>query len=276
MLKISEQYVYGQIISAGGFVEITDCITRIEEYKIGHYYESKNIRLAQWKPDDNELCDLIISIFTAVLVHEKLTYQAIVGMLNHKIPMDDLIDRVKTIAEVVAIISKSGLIKINRRGSGKYIMITTDYTLNEEIPCVDKHGLTINRPQPVESNFDENQGSMILGSSLNFHKGNLCLDHINRMNKIPFKLNKEFFKLYEETPKHTLDTIEKQQQWDTFVKDSSKKYLELIGSDNRCYLNHKYCTRGRTYAVGYHINTQGSSYKKAIIQLANKEYLNKE
>ena len=37
------------------------------------------------------------------------------------------------------------------------------------------------------------------------------------------------------------------------------------------YLTHKYDRRGRCYASGYHINTQGTDYNKAVIQLAHKE-----
>ena len=41
----------------------------------------------------------------------------------------------------------------------------------------------------------------------------------------------------------------------------------------KLYINHKPDTRGRIYAVGYYINPQGTSFKKAMLQLANKEHL---
>lgn len=40
------------------------------------------------------------------------------------------------------------------------------------------------------------------------------------------------------------------------------------------YLTHRYDRRGRVYASGYHVNTQGDDYRKAVLTLANKEVLN--
>jgi len=102
------------------------------------------------------------------------------------------------------------------------------------------------------------------------------------MNQIPLKLNIAFIEACPEEPKSTFikasdspaKAAEKMHQFRQFAKDSSKKYMEIINGKNRVYLNHKYCTRGRTYAVGYHINTQGASYKKASLELYNKEFLN--
>jgi hypothetical protein len=98
------------------------------------------------------------------------------------------------------------------------------------------------------------------------------------MNSIPMALNKAFLLKYPEEPKKasTIDTPRKEQHWKLFVKRGMHKYAQMLAGKNTCYLNHKYCTRGRTYACGYYISTQGSSYKKAMIQLAKKEYLNAE
>jgi len=281
MLRMDERFVQNAINEAGGMDEIKQAINAIQDYRVKQYYPKKSIRLNNWDPCRTEIEEIVISVFTAVLVNECLTYQAAAGMLNHKINMDDTVDRVKTISEIIGLISLTGLINVERRGSGQSILITTDYTVSD-IPSIDKHGLVLNRPQLVERNWDPDQGSMILGGKLNFHEKNLCLDHLNRMNQIPLKLNIAFIEACPEEPKSTFikasdspaKAAEKMHQFRQFAKDSSKKYMEIINGKNRAYLNHKYCTRGRTYAVGYYINTQGASYKKASLELYNKEFLN--
>ncbi len=285
MLREDEAYIKNEIESANGMPEITDAIARIWEYLGKEYYPSKTQRLKEWDPTEQEIYELVISIFTAVLVNGSLTYQALMGMLNYKIELDDVIDRVKILAEITAIISRTGLIDITKRGSGRYILISTEFQLDSDIPFVDKHGTVYHRAQPVEFNWDPEQGSMLLGGKMNHHEGNVCLDHINRMNKIPLTLNKEFLFKYKEEHKDTFikktdsdwNIIQKEKMWDQYVDNAKWKYIEALARDkNRIFINHKYCTRGRTYGVGYYINYQGSSFKKGSLQLVNKEYLNEE
>lgn len=38
--------------------------------------------------------------------------------------------------------------------------------------------------------------------------------------------------------------------------------------------SHKYDRRGRTYAVGYHVNSQGTDYNKSVLELSRKEIIN--
>jgi len=155
------------------------------------------------------------------------------------------------------------------------------------IPFTDSHGTVYNRPQLVESNWDEEQGRMLLGNRLNYHTDNICLDHINRMNSIPLSLNKEFLIKFPEEPKEEFEDSsmtkdgnpgmtagEKRELWRKYTEEGKLKYAQALTFSDRVYLNHKPDTRGRTYASGYYINTQGSSYKKASIELYHKEKLN--
>ena len=55
---------------------------------------------------------------------------------------------------------------------------------------------------------------------------------------------------------------------------NSKVVLELLTMiSDKFYLTHRYDKRGRTYAQGYHVNPQGNSWNKAIINFANKEVI---
>ena len=47
----------------------------------------------------------------------------------------------------------------------------------------------------------------------------------------------------------------------------------MVSQGNRFYLTHKVDKRGRIYAQGYHITTQGTAFKKAMIELAEPEFI---
>ena len=179
MLNQAEKYVLSEINSIGGLKEFEDSIERIKLYLHkayeGEYYKSKNIRLSEWNPDKGELFELILAIFTIVLSNQQITYQAIVSALVSRLRVwEDDIKAVKTLAEVIAIVSQSGLINIKRNGKGNYIMISTDYVL-DNIPEPDRHEIIFKEPSKPKSNYDEEFGSRILGSKYNYHEDNIKL-----------------------------------------------------------------------------------------------------
>jgi hypothetical protein len=270
MLRASEFYVQQQISKSGGQPEIYEAIGLIEEYLVGDYYQSKNLRLAEWSPDRGTIYEVVLTVFTIVLSVRSLTYQAICGMVASRIGVLDHMDQIKTTAEVIAIISKTGLINIKRTGSGNHIMLDSDYEM-DDIPELERHAILTDKPPVFEENYHHEFGSLILGGRANHHSDDICLDHLNRMNGIKLKLNRPFLRKYEEAPTYALDTQDKADQWDQFITNSYRTYIKLVREGNRFYLSHKYDKRGRCYVEGYHINTQGSSFKKAIVQLAQSE-----
>lgn len=268
MLNQAEYYVKQK---SKEIPEIEAAVDAIAHYITeGNYHPSKEERLMQWECFGGDLHELVISIFTMCLQGEH-TYQSLVGALAGKIPMKDKHDRLQTMAEVIAIVSNTGLIRITKFGSGKSVIVDTEYQL-DGIPEPLTHQIIHKAPELINKNYTDEEGSMLLGSSFNAHKGEICLDHLNRMNQVELQLNIPFLMLIKEEPKGIIDTYEQQIQWDEFKKQSLIKYLE-IGRKTFHHI-HKYDSRGRTYAVGYHVNYQGSSFKKACVQLAKGEVLN--
>lgn len=273
MLKLEEQFIWDQVDNEGGLDPLDQSVELIWDYLETEYeYESKNLRL-DYVAEGLTLTDVyewVTAIFTAALVNHQLTYQALCGMLQHRIksPHLSVSAKVLTVAEMAALCSKTGLIQIIKQGPGKSILIEPGFNLDVEIPVRDKHPLIFQEPEPVTNN----QG-LILGNPQNQHDKEICLDHINRMNRIPLSLNERFIFTYVETPKKPLDTLQKKEQWDKHVEDSYEKYAEFIVNGNKGFLKYAYDTRGRVYDTGYHITSQGTGYKKAILELANKELI---
>lgn len=116
----------------------------------------------------------------------------------------------------------------------------------------------------------------------NHHDGDICLDHLNKLNRIKLSANIEVVKKIRNSWKG----LDKQKSDETFQKyqDRIKAFenyekhsfdvialMEAMG--NEFYLTHKPDKRGRTYCQGYHVNYQGNAWNKAIVEFANKEML---
>jgi hypothetical protein len=121
----------------------------------------------------------------------------------------------------------------------------------------------------------------------NHHEEDICLDATNIQNSVPLSLDEEFIRTFEEPEPKSLNEVEnahlktkmqiaqeieqKKAAWDAFKRQSLRIYALMIGQGNRFWLTHRVDKRGRIYAQGYHINTQGTKFKKACIELADKE-----
>lgn len=138
-------------------------------------------------------------------------------------------------------------------------------------------------PQKLKTNSDTGyisvRGSVILKD--NHHWGDVCLDHINRSNAIKLSINLKTVQMVQNSWKD-LDHQREDEDFDSYQKRvkafekydrNSRGVIEAIAvlDPEAIYLTHKYDKRGRTYAQGYHINTQGNDWNKSIIELADKE-----
>lgn len=138
-------------------------------------------------------------------------------------------------------------------------------------------------PKTLKSNTDTGyetiKGSVILNGSKHFNKTDNCLDHLNRVNSVSLCLDMSVIKSAEGkmiTPSRNqgedfTDFRKRMKQASVFY-DTSVNVMETIDSlSDELFMTHKYDRRGRTYASGYHVNTQGTDYNKAVLQLSNKE-----
>lgn len=228
-----------------------------------HGYASKNLRIQEWAPDRFVLYEIVTHIFAGCLLHPQgMTYQAMIGYISGNITCADPLDRAKCAAEIIAIAYQCNLVVITKV-SDKTMMVTTEFELPVEIPEFGKHLPLFKKPEPVSYN-------PILGNRFKQHGEDACTEHIDRMNSIPLDLEYRIITDMEETAKAELITDEQLEQWEDFKRRSDAAYQEA--AHHRCfYLEHSYDTRGRSYCSGYYITYQGSQYKKAIIQLAQKE-----
>lgn len=139
-------------------------------------------------------------------------------------------------------------------------------------------------PRKVKSNRDTgyvlNRGSIILKK--NHHEEDVCLDHINRMNRVKFTINQDTARMVANAWRN-LDKPKEGESKEDFEKrkrafekfDRTAKTIHKILEDNgNCfYLTHKVDKRGRSYCQGYTVTYQGNAWCKAVIELAEKELI---
>lgn len=231
-------------------------------------YESKNNRIQEWRqqmvPCDLPFYTVMCQIFIATLTHPQgMPYQALIGYIKNEVLCQDPLDQAKCAAELIALAYQADLVAITRT-SDKTLLVSTEFVLPVEIPEFARHLPCFNRPTAIDF-------VPILGCRFKQHEKDICLDHIERMNSIALSLDERIIDVMEEYQKSEPETTEQEEQWQEFNRRSAETYQTVLENGNRFYLRHNYDTRGRCYCEGYYINYQGSQYKKAIVQLADKE-----
>lgn len=143
----------------------------------------------------------------------------------------------------------------------------------------------ITKPNKVEDNFSTGyetiKGSVILNGSQYFKDKDVCLDHLNRANAVSLTLDVNVIKSPEGKfvqPKRNIgedfsDFNKRKRQANIFYHTSVKVMADLQDLSDELFLTHKFDRRGRSYASGYHVTTQGTDYNKAVLQLSKKEII---
>lgn len=240
-------------------------------------YESKRVRVSALKTMDLTELVMDIAVGSAYCRAPEL-FTSFTAQMAGKLGFDDKLDSIKTVAEITAVLCETNLfdlIKNDRFDSWKIQSnIELDLRLQEFIKNSCFLPPLVMQPKILKHNKDTpyltiGQESRILNKG--HHNEDICLDVINKKNATELCLDVEFLCRVEETPNSPLDSPEKVTAWNDMKVQSYEFYHLMVAQGNRFHLDHKPDKRGRLYAMGYHISTQGSPIKKAMIELAKKE-----
>lgn len=260
--------------------KMADGVQRIKDWMQGQYYQSKMNRIAQMQGLD--LDQLVLDVFVGVAYCQTPElFTSVTAQLAGRLGFSDKTEAITTVAEITAVLCMTDafdIFKVNKMASLQVVsriplsVSLVDWIVNSQyLPPM------VCEPQKLVNNFSSayltHNDSLILGGPINHHDGDICLDVLNTMNSVALQLNLEFLCTHEEMPTFELDTRDKQDQWMAFKKQSYRFYELMQSQGNRFWLTHKVDKRGRIYAQGYHISTQGTAFKKAMIELADEEYI---
>ena len=165
----------------------------------------------------------------------------------------------------------------------------TKYLISEEVQKeLDRYQFPLPmviRPLKVRNNFDTgyltNRQSIILNK--NSTDEDVCLDHINRINRIALRLNMDTA-YFVKNKWRNLDHKKVDETYDEYLarKKQFAKYNETTLFDyellnqftDKIYLTHAYDKRGRIYCRGYHLNYQAGDWNKAVVEFYKEEKVN--
>ena len=126
----------------------------------------------------------------------------------------------------------------------------------------------------------------MIGFYGNHQDDNICLDVINTLNSNEYELDTDFINQYEEQwHREELSQQEYEElshadreiynmdakTWKKFQEQGKFFQHLMIHHGNSFYLCNKVDKRGRIYSSGYHVNVQGSSFKKAMVNFKHHE-----
>lgn len=242
-------------------------------------FESKNRRVKQLANLD--IPQLVLDIFVGVAYcqREEL-FTSVTAQMASRLKFSDKKDAITTVAELMAVLCMTDAFDILKGNKMASLVVKSNIPLSDElIRFIDNSQYLppmICEPKELLSNYSSgyltHNDSLILGSG-NHHDGDICLDVLNLMNKVQLSLDTQFLSSVEEMPTFDLDDQRKCEQWSEFKRQSYEFYLLIAKANNQFYLTHKVDKRGRIYASGYHITTQGTAFKKACIELAHQEVI---
>lgn len=265
--------------------DISNIKTVLQDYLNQDYWDSKNERLAIIKTFD--LQTVILDVLTSLVLIAN-DYMPLISVCSAKQIRDmDKVQSATTMGELLHCIDTTELILWDITKDNKRI-IKSNMALSDELEnrlkllCVLPPMMT--KPRKLTHNKSSgfltiNNDSLILGDKENHHDECISLDVLNTLNSqalcldldICYKFEKDF------TSDFDIDTDEYKNQKKTY--DKAKEQFEFFRdnlADSAIFFTHKVDKRGRVYSQGYQMNTQGTSYEKACINLKTKEYVTGE
>lgn len=261
--------------------EIDSLTKSLGEYISQSYWDSKNERLQAINKD---LTKVILNILTQTVLIAS-DYVPLLTICSSVSFGSGRYHDIQTCADVLWLINQTDLILIDIVGSKRYIksnMELSDELVNRlTLMCVLPPMLV--KPRTLRHNkscgYLTIKDSLILGDKENYHDECISLDVLNTLNSqalcldldICYKFQKEFKSEFDK------DTDEYLNQRKTYER--AKEQFEFFRdklADNTIHLTHKVDKRGRVYSQGYVINTEGTSFEKACLQLKVKEFVEGE
>ena len=232
--------------------------------------------------DDQLVCEPAMATETLVqlYLHRQADVTTMVGILSPKYGTpQEVADKLLLLCEIDYMDFQES--------SQKFIV---KYSVSEDVKeMLDRYQYPLPmviKPKSVKNNMDTGyltvKRSVILNGSEYFDDKDMCLDHLNRANSVALSLNMDV--VYSEEGKYLRpnrnvnedfnDFRKRQKQADVFYTTSVSVMETIDALSDELFLTYRFDRRGRCYASGYHVSSQGDDYRKAVLQLANKEVVN--
>lgn len=227
--------------------------------------------------------EFALDLLSQMILHKRATVPTLVGLLKGHFA--DQLHPLQMTAAALEICAHSDLVDFDPSTEQFILVFDVDESTHTLLRQYQYLPPMIVPPLDVTSNRGSGYITVTEDSLLlkdNHHDGDLCLDSINRFNRVPLAANLSVVRKIRnhwkgiDKPKDSETFAEYQKRLKAFERYERDAFftIALLGEmGNRFHLTHKVDKRGRTYAQGYHINPQGNCWNKAVVELAEPEYV---
>jgi hypothetical protein len=219
-----------------------------------------------------------IDMLTQMALHKRASMATMVGCLRHHC------NTAQEVADLLLLAAENNLVNYDVSTQTFIVNFTLSDDVQAELDRFQYPLPMVVEPKEVKCNRDTGylttSGSIILKN--NHHNDDVCLEHINHANRVEFVINATTAKMVKnrwrnlDKPKQGETVEEFQKRKKAFEKydSTAKDVIDLLLKEgNSFFLTHKYDKRGRIYCQGYHVNYQGASWNKAVLEFAKKEQM---
>lgn len=220
--------------------------------------------------------DLLVQL----VLHKRTTLPTMVGILRHHAPPGS---NLQPIADMILRCCEHDLCDWSPVTSQLIVKIDITRDVQDELDRYQFPLPMVVEPRILRDNLSSAYVSMSDGSVIlrnNHHDDDVCLDHLNRVNRIKFTLDNDTANMIRnrwrnlDKPKvgETRQDFERRKRaFEKYDRTAKQVMAQVTRLGNEFHLTHKYDKRGRVYCQGYHVNYQGAPWNKAVVQLADKE-----
>lgn len=244
---------------------------------------------------DLDIKELVMQVTACISLEcqKPMKLVSVASLCARHLNMSDKVEAIHTMAEIIAVLGETDLWD-NKKTKEGWIVISR-VQLDAEVTQYADNALylppLIIKPRKVRHNRDsgyitQRGESLILGFYENHHDDDICLDVINTLNSNEYELDTDFINQYEEQwHREELSQQEYEElshanreiynmdekNWEKFQEQGKFFQTLMIHHGNSFYLCNKVDKRGRIYSSGFHMNVQGSSFKKAMVNFKHRE-----
>ncbi len=243
---------------------------------------------------DLDIKELVLQVTACISLEcqKPMKLVSVASLCARHLGMSDKVEAIHTMAEIIAVLGETDLFDNKKTREGWIVISRVE--LDNEVTQYADNALylppLIIKPRKVRHNRDsgyitQRGESLILGFYENHHDDNICLDVINILNSNEYELDTDFIDNNDmewsepefEEGKHThyeeeQITAMSKDYFENYFKEQSKFFFKLMKHHgNSLYITNKVDKRGRIYSQGFHINPQGDSYHKAMLNLKHRE-----
>lgn len=240
------------------------------------FRDCKDVNFAEHMTLNNIPVDFGMALLVQMVLHKRASLPTMVGVMYHHL------NSAQATADMLLKAAEADLVDWSPNLHMFVVKFDISDELQEELDRFQYPLPMVVEPMSIHTNRDSgyicNHGSVILRN--NHHENDVCLDHLNRLNRIKLTINtttvlmiqnkwKNLDKPKEGESKQDFDRRRKAfAKYDRTSRDVIKGLMSI---SDTFYLTHKYDKRGRTYCQGHHVNYQGTPWNKAVVEFHDTE-----